>query len=490
MFGRIMSKLGYVKKAAARNFKAADTGRLVASWNPTNISSDGILRYQLSKLRARSRDLSINNPYMKKFVDMVLINVLGATGINFQSKIKLADGSFDELKNREIEARWAFWGKRRNMPDVTGLLSWSGIQRLVLRSVVVDGEVFIRKIRGFGNDCGYALQILEADYVDETYNVDLADGRKIRLGIEFDVWGKPIAYHVSKQHPGDLMYAAGSYGKSERIPAEDMIHLYIPLRPGQKRGIPWGYAVMIKTNIFDGLEEAELVASRIGAATMGFFTTNNPNGALPGDYKDSSGVEFMTAEPGTFRKAPEGTTLTMFDPKHPAGNYAPFAKVTLRAIACGCNVSYHSMANDLEGVNFSSIRSGTLEERDNWKSIQGWFSDDLCDMVQHDWLKMQLLTQGLPYPLRDFEKLHQSKWQGRSWAWVDPLKDIKASVEAKDNGLVTRTELAAERGLDFYELVDAIAAENEYLRSKGLDYLVTEPPKIKNENTDGGKTDE
>ncbi|MBK7121299.1 MAG: phage portal protein [Comamonadaceae bacterium] len=68
-------------------------------------------------------------------------------------------------------------------------------------------------------------------------------------------------------------------------------------------------------------------------------------------------------------------------------------KTRLRSIASGMGVTYHGLANDLEGVNFSSIRSGTLEERDAWMVLQDWFAEAFLRPVFGEWLSWSL-TKG------------------------------------------------------------------------------------------------
>lgn len=465
---RIKPKSG--KRENVSGFAAASQGRLVASWNPVNMSMDAMMRYQLRLIRARSRDLSVNNPYIKKFVGMVITNVLGPTGINFQSQIKLKNGKFDTTKNDLIEAAWKKWGEKKNSPDVTGKLSWTGIQKLALRSVVRDGEVLIRKIRGFDNPSKFALQLIEADHLDENYNADLGNGNKIVMSVEVDPWSRPVAYHLFKNHPYDYFGGMSNMLRRERVPADEIIHLFTPLRIGQKRGLPWFYAVAAKTNILDGFQEAALVASRIAAAQMGVIET--PDSMCRAESEDSSGRQEITADPGAFPVLGPGEKMTMFDPKHPSTQYDKFTTQVVREIASGLEVSYNSLSSDLERVNFSSIRSGTLEERDSWRGIQGWLIYDLCKEVQPEWLRMEILTGLLPFPLSNFDQINQSKWIARSWSWVDPLKDQKANVEGVGALLLTRTDIAAEQGKDFFEMIDTIADEEAYIKEKGLTSLL------------------
>ena len=55
-------------------------------------------------------------------------------------------------------------------------------------------------------------------------------------------------------------------------------------------------------------------------------------------------------------------------------------------------MSYHGLSNDLTEVSFSSIRSGTLEERDQWRVLQDWFASAVLEPLFHEWLQMALLS--------------------------------------------------------------------------------------------------
>jgi capsid protein len=59
-------------------------------------------------------------------------------------------------------------------------------------------------------------------------------------------------------------------------------------------------------------------------------------------------------------------------------------------------------------------------------------------------------------------------WNVRGWEWVDPLKDINASVVAIENGLSTRTLELAKQGLDFEEVLDQLAFEKDLAAEKGV----------------------
>ncbi|MFA4871417.1 MAG: phage portal protein [Pedobacter sp.] len=452
------------KPIRKRSFAGAQMSRLNASWLATGTSGDAEIRAGLKTLRDRARELSRNNSYVKKYLRMITINVLGAKGITFQSKIKLNSGESDEKVNDFLEAKWADWGKLKNSPDVQGKLSWQDIQRQAIKTVARDGEVFIRIVRGYENKYRFALQLMESDHINENLNITIPNDNEIRMGVEFDKWKKPVAYHILTKHPGD--YGGVEY-RTERVLANDIIHLFDPDRCNDSRGFTWIHAGMATCQMLDGYEEAELVSARVSAAKMGIITT--PDGQYLGD--DTQGKDIITeAEPGTFEVLPAGSGFEMFDPKHPQGNFAPFVKQMLRKMSSAWGVAYNSLASDLESVNYASSRSGLLEERDNWRSIQNWFIENFCDIVYREWLEILLTLPGTPFSIRDLERFDSAKWTARTWDWVDPLKDQKANIEAVTNGLASYTDILAEQGIDFEEHIAELAYEKEQFADKGLDY--------------------
>ena len=81
---------------------------------------------------------------------------------------------------------------------------------------------------------------------------------------------------------------------------------------------------------------------------------------------------------------------------------------------------------------------------------------------------MQLLTNSVGQDMTMFDSLMDVRWQAKSWNWVDPLKDIKASVEAINAGLKTHSEVISEQGGDIEDVFDQLAYEQALAKEKGL----------------------
>lgn len=478
-FGFELKRMG-ASKVRVRNYQGAKSDNFTADWMTTNLVADDILRWQLPKLRARSRDLAANNDHMKNFLRKLKVNVVGHKGITLQNKARLRNGDLDKSANRRIEEAFRRWSKTQNC-SVCGELSLRDILNLAIESVGRDGETLIRMVRGYDNPFRFALQVLESDHLDENLNTDLPNGNKIRLGVEKNPWGKPVAYHLFTVHPGESM-AAGQ--KRVRVPAEEIIHVYLKERASQSRGVPWAHTAIIRLRMLGAAGEAAVIALRIGASKMGFIIEPE-EGEYEGDAKDEQGNAISEVEPGLLERLRHGSEFKEFNPNWPNGEYAPFEKAMLRGVSSGLGCSYNSLANDLEGVNFSSLRSGLLDERDGWKVIQEWFIEHTIDRIFPVWLEMAILSGQLPYSITDLGRLNAPQWQPRRWPWVDPLKDVNAQVTALGSGLTTRTRICAEQGEDFEDIVEQLREEQALLKEAGITLSETKPQQGASSDTTG-----
>jgi len=464
---RIRLKTGqkYIRSAA---YDGAAVNNLTWSWSTAPITADQQILFNLRPLRARSRELGRNNAYMRKFLTMVKNNVVGPEGFNFQAKPKDNDGSVDDLAATAIETAWKDWGKVGNC-DVTGRLSFVEMCRVIMETVAQDGEIFVRRF--IGKDQGpynYRLQLLDPELVDVNYNEELRNGRLIRMGIEYNEFDAPVNYHIDKKTNQTLIYQPGDRVK---VPANEIFHIYRMDRQGLRRGIPWPAASMVRAHMVDSYEEAALTNARVGASKMGFYTT--PTGQEYVGDLSNNGELLNSAEPGSFEQLPEGIEFTAFNPDYPKGEIKDFEKVMLRGIASGLGVSYNSLANDLEGVNFSSLRAGLLDERDSWTAHQNWFIDLFLIPLYDDWIKIQLLSgtiriNGNPLDVARADKYKSVIFAGRRWQWVDPLKEVQAAVLAVDNLIESRSEIIRTRGNDPDEVRQEIAADNAKEAELGL----------------------
>jgi lambda family phage portal protein len=453
------------QSSAMRNFTGAQVGRLTLDWATSILSRDQKLWTDLRKLRSRARELADNDPTAAKFLSLCEANVIGKRGIMLQPKVKnlRGDGLADTL-NAQIRDEWHHWRQRGNC-TVDGKKSFDELERLLIRTAAMDGE-FITIKKAVDNPWGFALQHVDVDQLDHTFFLEQTGrGTEIRMGVEVDKFMRPVAYHLWTRHPNE--WSARPLDRV-RVPAADVVHPYREDSAMQTRGVPWMAPAMFLMNMLRGYMEAEVTAARVGACQMGILSTREGQPNYEGEGRNADGTVNMEATPGGFLDVGSRAFET-FKPEHPNTAFGSFVKEVKRGIASCLGVSYTSLAEDLEGVNFSSIRAGLLNERDMWRVRQKWMIESFHKPVFAAWLEKAVLAGRIKLGVRDIASvIEQCDWHPRGWPWVDPFKDQQGNVLAVQNGFSTRSRILGEQGYDFEDTLAELAAEEALIEEYGV----------------------
>ncbi|WP_441254536.1 phage portal protein [Bradyrhizobium sp. 613_E4_N2_2] len=443
------------------------------NWTGTLLSPDQFITLRQPILVARSREQWSNNDYVRNYIRKVRQNVIGANGIKLQAKVKKPRGQLDADVNKGIEDAWCEWGKPGNC-EVTGRLSLRAVQELCIETAARDGEFIVRKVYGVdAGPMGFALQLIDPQRLSiryENYGYDRS-GNFIRQGIEFNRFGKPIAYHFSSTDEYDSFYYTINGKGFVRVPAEDIIHGFRQEMVGQRRGLPWASTSLFRLHHLTGMEDAAVQNARAGATKMGFFEWDDGMG--PDMEEGESIADTIDAEPLSFHELPAGAKFKEWNPTYPSGEFAVFVKQMLRGASAGMGVSYNNLAGDLEGVSYSSIRQGTLDERDHWMELQQWVIEQLMSPVYDAWLRIMLLSGQIKAKGRTVtaDKLSDLKtvvWQGRRWTWVDPRADVDAAAAEVRLGSRSISSVIRESGRDPQEVFLEIAEDLKAMAEAGI----------------------
>ena len=441
-------------KNAQRSYAGAQWSRLTADWVAQSTSIDSEVLTSLRTLRNRTRQLVRDNDYTRNAIRLIKNNLIGQ-GINFQGQVMMArGGKLDEAANDAIEATWKRWC-RASSCSTNGKYSFTDIEKLIASNVPESGEILIRMIKNtkFGDSkIPFALEIIEADQLVDNLSVGRGEnGNQIKMGIEMDGWGRPVAYHLFPHHPGDYNFAGQPQANRYiRVPAEEIIHLGISERPNQTRFVPWFVSALRSINDMDGYEEAEIVAARASANVMGIVQSPEDASAFAAESNSGTG-EFQTElAPGQIMKLYPGETFSGFTPSRPNAAMDPFIRYLLRKMAAGIGVSYESLSRDYSQSNYSSSRLALLDDRDNWRGLQKWLIESFHQRVYECWLNMAVGCGELPFPLywSQPERYQAVRWKPRGWSWIDPLKEVMAAKLSVRSGFETLTDTLAEKGKD------------------------------------------
>lgn len=94
---------------------------------------------------------------------------------------------------------------------------------------------------------------------------------RIRQGIEYNRYGRPMAYHFSSLDERDAYYYTINGRGYVRVPADEVIHVFRKDMVGQRRGIPWAATALYRLHHLQGFEDAAVQNARASASKMGFI---------------------------------------------------------------------------------------------------------------------------------------------------------------------------------------------------------------------------
>jgi lambda family phage portal protein len=440
-------------------YEGAKTGRRVAGWLTSANSSNAEIGSSLHRLRERSRALIRDNHVARAAQDRYVTKIVGSGII---PRANSGDKRLDGIVNKA----WAQWSRECS---ADGLPHFEAIEALVVRAAFESGEVLARyryRRVGDGLQIPLQVQVLEPDYLDLDKNGTTDAGNYIVQGVEFNSWGKRVAYWLFGQHPGET-FATGLRGgqtlQSARISADEVLHIYEPTRPGQARGVPRMAAVLLRLRDLDDWEDAELVRKKIEACLAGFIQSPEADGATVGiPSTDVNGNTVETFEPGMISRLKPGEEIRFNTPAF-AGGYADYKRSILRDVAAGIDMPYEILTGDLSQINYSSYRAGLLGFRD---SIASWQWNVLIPkLCQPIWDRFILAGQlagewnALEVPV---------EWAPPAFDLLDRANESEADETMLRIGTMTWPQAVARQGLDPEQQLEEIERYKARLEAAGV----------------------
>jgi lambda family phage portal protein len=452
-------------------YKAAAHNRLTSGLPSYSRSSrEEMTTGVLQTIRARSRYIYKNNPHAKGIIDLIARRVVGGT-LRIQSRIKFFSGQYNQNENAIVEELLNDWSQ--SGVSTTGL-SLLATLKLLITTRLVDGEVFlVKQLNPAKQPIAREWRILRGDQLAETKS-----GRNIYQGIEYK-GDRPIAYHFYEA--GDTSSLSNSNRPTVRITADKVIHWYKPDYPDQTRGMPVLTSVILSLSDLDDYKVASLIQAHAQANVVAFVETPHPmermESAIDPTYTDDTETPERWSEdmvPGVKEYLLPGERVTFADPTAPSGNFDPFTIAILRSVAAGVGISYENLNKDFSRSNYSSSRQASLEDKLTYKDFSVEMDEAVISPLYRDFIDLVYnIHQLRPLPV-DAQSIYTHTIIHPQIGHVDPLKEATALIDMVDNKLMSRREAIAERGRDFYEVIDELSEEEAYMQKKGLSVSTAE----------------
>lgn len=461
-------------------YRAAGSGRRLMPMRAANLGPNVVTLFALGEIVTRARNAARNDPWAGAAADKSVANGIG-TGI--QAKAQWGTKAWRE-KERKL------WKRFSKHCDADGVLNFDGLQALIWRECEEAGECFVRlrnRRLSDGLPVPLQLQVIEAEQCPPHFYGTASNGNQIRAGIEFDLIGRRVAYWMYPRHPGD--YHAGTDIDAttlKRVPAEEVIHVYEPVRAGQIRGIPRAASVLVRMFNLDALDDAVLERQKIANLFVGVFEDAGQDGdagdpmadqltgdgtAQPAVGPGTDGVAALGLEPGTTLDLPPGRKFSQSKPPDAGNNYPDYLRTGLMAIAARWGVPYEVLTGDLRNVSDRALRL-ILNEFRRFIEMRQWLMliPRCLQPIREAYFDRAMLAGALDVPGYDEirEDVSETLWVPQGWPYSHPVQDVDADIKAIRGGLDSKSATILRKGEDPDEVAEQIAQDNAEADARGF----------------------
>ncbi len=411
------------------------------------------------KLRNHARYEVKNNSWAMG-IGLSIVNDTIGTGPRLQM---LTDS---ESLNRVVEREFIIWAEAVSLAERLRTMRFARYQDGEVFAVLIDNPAIDHQVK-------LDLQLLEAEQVAGSLAA-IRDANDID-GVILDTTGNVIKYNVMKHHPGGSLYSLAGFGESFSIPADSMIHLFRPARPGQHRGIP---DLTPSLPLFAMLRRYNLAvaeAAEVAANISGVVQTDNP----VDEAAEVAADDFIEMERGMFTTMPHGWTIKQIKAEQPTTAHEAFVDKIITEIArCLC-VPKNIALGDSGGYNYASGRLDDQIYRRAIRVDQHAIGIRVLDKMFAAWLREYAMVAGNVGLLKARHIPHQWFWDGTEH--VDPAKEAIAQERRLKNHTTTLKEEYAKRGLDWEDQLDQRAKEIRKMTALGLTVEQAQPVQVEDE---------
>jgi lambda family phage portal protein len=473
-------------------------------FQPPHRSGNAAVRESWDLLTRRIRWL-IDNTYMvKRAVELLVQLVVGeGIGVYFAGLPDLAGGDpaagarqllTDPLFQFGDESDWQWERWAEDYADVSRRRSLWEMQAQSARDLFGAGNsLWLKVVRGAPDGvCPTSWQLLEAEQLDDSQDRPAMPGQnRIEHGIEYNAYGEPLAYWLFDAHPHDAM-AWPSRLRSNRVPANRVVHLALTTRSSQDFGISFANILMQPSRDEDWLVGHELTSAALAAGlTILVREGENDDGSVPFDTEDSTlgdpaaygeneadGVPLLTEvglTAGTVArvKAESNEDVKIIESNRPNKDVEPFVRFLLNRASMASNLSYHRYTGNPTGASFASLRAMINDDREMSLPLTNSLGRHVGRRIRksHDGTQAALGRYRTVTPAEYSASL--GRYQdfdvvGPPIRLLNPVEDLQAAAMAIRTGQSTLRRECALRGLNYRAVLRQLAIEGELTRALGV----------------------
>lgn len=458
------------------------------------------------RLRAEQRDAVMNAPIATAAINRMVTAVVGS-GL---MALPAIDGEALGLTPAQVE-EW----HRRIAADYDGYMASKdadaerkstgyGLQAVSYRGAITSGDILAMRVMPDdqpGRVTATAWKLIEADRLRNPPTVtdgaiDPVTGHMIAGGVEVDNFGAPVAYHVLKQHPGDLVLRPGAMLVPERIEAWDrvlqlprVVHVFKRERPEQVRGVGMLATVIEPLKMVSDASDAELYATVMSAMIAVVYKSKGASPMPMPDFGDEDAVEGggeggggmmppeapneYRFEAGSVMEIDSDAEVDIKSPGRPNSAFDPFFQAIVRQIGAAIGVPAGVLM-----LMFNSSYTASKAELEVFylqvRAERAWLEGDIAVWQYVCWLAEKIARGDYVMPGFFSDLRRRAAWAGVGWRGdgkitLNALQEAKGYEVQEAHGWRTGEEITAElTGGSFRENIRKRGAEHRAFVAEGL----------------------
>ncbi len=428
----------------------------VAGVGTTDINS--VLKFTLTHIRNKSRELSLNNPIAKNYIQKCADGVVGSDGITIKPAVEIGlPGTDNSVTNQLIERLFYRYAENPESFSYDGQLSIDLFQQVVEKTRARDGECFIR-IRGDRYEIVDAARLVSTRF-------GLTKNGYYSNSIEFDgSTRKPIAYYIHNYNPITYQIDTGAY---ERVPADEIIHYFIPEVYNQQRGIPDLFAGQKVLQELQEYIQATLISKKVAASTTSFITNSNTSDYELEDSEDGydTRVNYEFLEAGAIYELNPGQDIKAVNPNAGVDGINDFVNNLMNQISMSLGITKMNLMGDTSNASFSAAKLADRLQQTTFKTRSNVMISRVLKPIYANWLANELLNNSKLGSFSDFEDLVVAHYIPVKNISIDPVKEAQYEIMLLEAGLKSKQQIIHEMGYS----PDVVFKQIEEEKSHGSD---------------------
>lgn len=306
------------------------------------------------------------------------------------------------------------------------------------------------------------IQAIEADRIGSIVNREGLDTRPFKplkkneqdfSGVVVNGAGKPIRYRIyNRSRTGEMMTPA------LEVPAQDFLHLFDPTRLDSYRGFSVFDAAI--TDIKDLMEilACEKMSVKMLSSISG--VVNNSDGSADQDVSldishdyNPDADRLKKIEPGTIEYLAEGESFNPVESNRPSPTFNGFLDSLIRNCGMATNLPFgfiYSWAGQGTAVRMEAAQAAR-----EFEMTQLTLEEKLLNPLVRRVIARGMQLGHLP-TVPDFDS---GEWRYPAKVTADVGRESKALIDETMAGIISKTQIAADRGEDRTIIRDLLRAE-------------------------------